>query len=219
MRQFLFLIGLLFLAPSLSGQSTTSSPSAEDLLKTTRDKLNRMENLAATFEKTLSFEGGRSVSHTGYLKMMGERFRINVQNQEVISDGESLWQINKLDEEVLIKPYDPEEGFSPNALFNLSSKGMTTKRFSKRELESGTVAWPVQLVPEDPAEKQYSKVHVYISTESHLPVFIKTWLKNGSVVKYDIQKMQTNVPDLTKESFVFRKQNFPDYYVEDFRED
>jgi outer membrane lipoprotein-sorting protein len=188
---------------------------AETILNRARGKLVTLDDLSATFKKELELPTmDQTRSYEGSLKMKGHQFHIDLNDQEVICDGKSLWRINKTNEEVTIKSYDPDEGLTPTRLFQLSQTDMKTRLMGTERI-AGEATHRLELVPKK-EDSQFTKIILWVNTNSYLPAKVRTSYRNGSTIIYTIKSIERNT-GLADSNFEFDKQNYADYYIEDIR--
>ncbi|MFW5659638.1 MAG: LolA family protein [Bacteroidota bacterium] len=198
------LLGFAFAAQAQQDAQATA------VLNKARAKVNNMTDLSVTFKKSIKMNSGRALGtgYTGKLMMKGERFRVNIQNQTVISDGTTQWAINKLDEEVIISKVDEEQAFTPDRLFRLSQKDMRTKYHG---MDGGM--HKVEMIPNK--EEDYFKSYIWIG-QDNLPKKMEVYNRNGSIITYAVEDVKYNT-GLSASLFAFNKSKYGDYYIEDMR--
>jgi outer membrane lipoprotein-sorting protein len=150
----------------------------------------------------------------GKLMVMGDKYRLNIAGQTVISDGATLWTYIADAEEVQINSLeDSEESISPNKLLSSYNEDYRSKYIGE-EFVYGTTAHVIDLTPIE--GKSYYKVRLIIDKEKDQLLDATIFDKNGSSYSYVIRKFTPNV-DVPDSTFTFDKAEFPDADVIDMR--
>ncbi len=159
-------------------------------------------------------EAGIDESTEGKLIVEGDKYRLNIAGQTVISDGSTLWTYIADAEEVQINSLeDSEESISPNKLLSSYNEEYRSK-FIKEDFIYGTTAYIIDLTPIE--GKSYYKVRLIIDKEKDQLLEATIFDKNGSTYSYVIRKFTPNV-DVPATTFSFDKSEFPDADVIDMR--
>ncbi|MEZ5148606.1 MAG: outer membrane lipoprotein carrier protein LolA [Bacteroidales bacterium] len=123
-----------------------------------------------------------------HLIVEGDKYRLNIAGQTVISDGKTLWTYIADAEEVQINSLeDSEESISPNKLLSSYNEEYRSK-FIKEEFTYGTTAHIIDLTPIE--GKSYYKVCLIIDKEK-----ISYWKPPFSI------KTEAPIPMLFANSF------------------
>ncbi|MEZ5082060.1 MAG: outer membrane lipoprotein carrier protein LolA [Bacteroidales bacterium] len=164
--------------------------------------------------KMINEEANINESTAGKLLVMGNKYRLNIAGQDVISDGETSWTYIEDAGEVQINTVeDSEEAITPNKLLSSYNESFRSK-FIKEGFQYGT---PVNVIDLTPVEgKSYYKVRLVIDKEKDQLLEITIFDKNGSTYSYIINKFLPNV-DVNPDIFSFKASDFPDADVIDMR--
>jgi outer membrane lipoprotein-sorting protein len=225
MRRISIFLFVLFLAVRAFAQTNTmssaadSDPKAKAILDKLRDKYEGYSSLKLTFDLTLAFAEQPEEVQKGTLLRKGDSYRLDLPQQAVLSDGESLWIILHNNREVQINnvPESPEESImSPQALFSFYESGdfayaLVNEMADKR----GRVLQQIEFKPLD-RTSEYSKVRLEIDKNKLQPVRMLAFGKDGSRYILEITGIQPNA-SIPGDSFSFSESDYPDYYVEDLR--
>lgn len=206
--QLTLLLGLLGLLIC----SQAFAQDAERILSKARDKVNNLDAVAVEFKKKVTFQGGNSTAFSGSFYLKGDdKFSLSIQGQHVISDGRKLYSINAEDQEITIRNIEKGDRLSPDRLFRLSQDDMKS-RYEGQEAIAGHSCHRIALFPQ--GEADYINIVVWIDADEYLPRKMRTNYKNGSVVEYAINSIDTS-PDIKASYFKFDKSNYPGFFVED----
>ena len=124
----------------------------------------------------------------GTITLSGKKFKIDLGDYIINADGKVVWIIMTDLEEAQI--YDYEEFKSDNEfiseIFNGYRKGFKTS-FVESKKVNGTAVNVVDLYPEDPSKKSFSRIRLNIgNSDNHLKE-AKIMSKNGSTFTYELR--------------------------------
>ena len=164
--------------------------------------------------KMINMESDINESTEGKLMVMGNKYRLNIAGQDVISDGETTWTYIADAEEVQINSVeDSEEAITPNKLLSSYNDNFRSK-FISEDFLYGTAVNVIDLTPVE--GKSYYKVRLVIDSKKDQVLEITIFDKNGSTYSYIIKKFIPNV-DLSADIFTFKKSDFPEADIIDMR--
>ena len=96
-----------------------SAQNAEKILEDLSAKTNSYSNIKTTFTyKMTNQEAGINEVTNGTLMVSGEKYRLNIAGQEIISNGSTLWTYLPDSDEVQINDVTEDVGFSPSELLS-----------------------------------------------------------------------------------------------------
>ena len=131
----------------------------------------------------------------------GDRFKLDLQGIKFYSDGESLWQWNVDQKQVLIKAVeDLSSSLHPSELLfkylNCKALEMSEVEYSKQKL------WALKLDPSKYAG-QFTKMEVWLSQKDYSPVRLYTVDPAGNGSWYSIVDMKV-VKNISNEDFKYK---------------
>ena len=206
MKRYLLSVFIFFFA--LVNIAFAQDKKADALLANSRNKVSSMANLIASFNKTLELRGSKKgpVTIKGKLKLKKEKFRVELSDQLVICNGKKMWSYLIDDKECTESDYDPQEGFSPDRIFRLTQKNMKTK-YDGVEMVNGVKSEKVTLISNEKTS-EYFKIETWIDSGKLLPIQVKIWNRNGSVVTFQITNVDTSTT-LADSEFNFDPKDYP----------
>lgn len=196
--------------------SAQQDPKASQILNAMSQKYRSMKAFKATFAQTVE-NSSASVKESvnGNILVSGDRYRLKVSGQEVISNGKLLWTYLKDANEVTITESDAEaEAMAPSKIFDMYKKGYKYA-YAGAETLNGVKHDVIELSPED-RKNPIFKVRLYINQKDKT---LKSWQmfrNNGSRYTYTINDFQAN-PTLSADAFTFNKANYKGVEVVDLR--
>ncbi len=217
----LFIIAGLITAPIMvsaqmpaSGSDAKSKAILDDLSKTTKTYTSISTEFSYTIEnkakKTSDTKEGKLVSK-------GDKFKLEIANQTILSDGKTSWTILKEAKEVQVNDVTQnDDAITPTNIYTIYEKGFKSE-FVGEETKGGVTLQNIKLYPLDVKKKSYHTIAVSIDKAKKQINTIKVFAKDGNDITYKVKKFVTNaaVPD---SQFIFDKKSYPGYEVIDLRE-
>jgi outer membrane lipoprotein carrier protein len=200
---------ILLLVLSLSAYAQDKK--AMTLLNEVSEKTQSFDNIKIRFEyKMLNKAQGINESLDGWLLSKGDKYKLDVAGQQIISDGKTMWTFMESVNEVQInEPMDDEEGFNPRNFL----KSWADKFKARIISESGNEV-VLELLPKEAAA--FNKVHVKVDKSKKQLMAITMFDGSGNEFVYAIKDFITNesIPD---SSFDFNPADHPGIEVIDLR--
>jgi outer membrane lipoprotein-sorting protein len=154
----------------------------------------------------------------GSLILSGQRFHLELMGQKITSDGKIVWY--DMGEEVHIKSMEEfmeETDLDPRNIFTQYNKGFKHKYKGERKA-NGKDCHVIDLYPEVPGKKPYSRIELCIDKATNHIVESTTYGKDGTNYVLTVKAMKTGAA-LAADRFVFNQKAFEakGYDVVDFR--
>ncbi|MCZ8356087.1 MAG: outer membrane lipoprotein carrier protein LolA [Cyclobacteriaceae bacterium] len=151
----------------------------------------------------------------GKITVKGNKFRLALDDQEIINNGVTVWTYLPAAKEVNIDNYDPNsEEINPSKIYEAYKKGFKYVYLSDKT-EGGVVCEEIDLVPEK-KDAQFFKIKMMIGKKDKS---IQSWTmfdRNGNKYKYTITKFTPNA-GITDAFFTFDPKKYPGVDVIDLR--
>lgn len=149
----------------------------------------------------------------GAVTVKDEMYRLEMEGQTIINNGETVWTYMPELNEVNISDYDPEEQeISMNNIFTLYKDGY---KYLYIEESNGGKTDVVDLVPEDKSNT-YFKIRLNIATADRTLQSFMVFDKNGNRYIYEIDGFEVD-GSITDSFFVFDPSEYEGVEVIDFR--
>jgi len=192
-----------------------SAQNAEQILEDLSTKTNAFENIKAAFSyKMINEEAGIDEVTNGSLLVSGEKYRLSIAGQEIISNGQTLWTYIPDSEEVQINEVSEESGFSPSKLLSSYNEDYQAK-MQKDITKEGILCYQLKLKPKK-EDSNFDYVILNIDKEQlQLMAFI-IYDFDGNIFSYEINQFITN-SDISEDSFNFDASQYPNVEVIDMR--
>lgn len=207
-------IALAYTNPTLAQQDAA----AKKILTEVSKKYDSYQTIQANFSFSAiqgSNKSAYSDAGTLYLDKKNNKYQITMNNQDMISDGKSLYTILKDEKEVQIAEIENStDAIDPSNIFSFYKTGFKYSLVSNEKAGS-TLLNVVQLTPTD-TKKNYSKIKLRINKTTKLIHDATIYDKNGGQYSYTIK---TQVPNKNLDSslFTFNKSKYNGYEIVDLR--
>lgn len=222
-KQLLFFAALNLLTISAFAQPKPApveqnDPEAKKLLDKIRKKYDGYKTLEAAFTLTTELPRQAKDVQRGSIAQAGEKFRLDMDAQTIISDGKTTWVYLKKENEVQIN--DAGEGdestfLTPKELLNRYQKGDYTYAITEKTTEGGKLLTQIEFKPKD-KNSEYSKIRLSLDAKAMTIESIKAFAKDGGRFTFKITKLSPN-KKFPAGHFMFDKAQFPGVRVEDLR--
>ncbi|MBK7851975.1 MAG: outer membrane lipoprotein carrier protein LolA [Bacteroidetes bacterium] len=209
------LIGLSSMAQTAQVEQTDKK--AQEILKGVSTKYKSFKSVKATF--VISIENTKDKSkeeQKGTIYLKGNKYKLEIASQDVISDGKTRWTYVKDANEVQIDNQKTDENtISPSNIFTMYEKGWLFK-FIGEQKEKGMVYQLVELVPVEPKKKNIYKVKLTINKNDKFISTAKIFDKNGSIQTITVEKLTPDVI-IDDSPFTFTAGKYPGAEIVDLR--
>lgn len=217
MKKILFCFTILLSVFSIYGQNTQD---AKKLLEQVSKKYNGYKTFQSDFEIAIHDSKNQTFTESGiiYFNKPKQQFAILLNEQEILSDGKSVWNIAKDIKEVQITEAQSNENtIGPNNLFTFYQKGYNYKmqedeKYSNKGKEE--ILKVVELTPIS-TKTNYSKIILRINKNGHIHD-VNVFDKSNNHYSYTINSLYLgkNIPNTF---FSFDKRKYPEHEIIDLR--
>jgi outer membrane lipoprotein-sorting protein len=193
---------------------------AKAILDEVSAKTRSYSNFKTTFSQTLENKDAKiNETQEGTLTIKGNKYRLEIAGQEVISDGKTVWTFLKDANEVQINNVDPNssDAITPTNLFTIYEKGFKYK-YEGEKTENGKAVHNITLHPKDPKGKPYHTIKLTIDKAAKQITSFRVLSKDGNNFTYKVKTFTPNVPEITDSIFTFNTAKHPKVEVIDLRE-
>ncbi|MBQ9665053.1 MAG: outer-membrane lipoprotein carrier protein LolA [Bacteroidaceae bacterium] len=202
-------IGILMVALVL-GLSSMTAQEATKILDKTAATLKAAKNVKIGF--TLEADGGgNTAGNTGYIKLSGQKFVVNMGGSITWFDGKTMWSYVKKNEEVNVTTPTAAEvaKMNPYAFLSFYKKGYTAKMGKSTAKEH-------EVVLTGSEGSAYEQVVMRVNKATNEPTYLKTTSAKGVVTVIRCNSLVKN-QKYTDATFRFNKKNYPKAEVVDLR--
>ena len=146
----------------------------------------------------------------GNIKISNNKFRLNLNEQIIISDDSTQWIYLKESNELQIMEFDSEdEMLSPNKLFTIYENGYKSQYIELKDDDHIIDLFPLE-------SSEFKNIQLHINKEKIQISKIILFDKNGGSFSYSITKFITNT-DFDENLFKFKEEDYPDLEIIDLR--
>ena len=213
MKKTIFIfIGLLVANVALAQYD----PKALEILEAMSKKYKVFSSFEANLTSSMINESaGVKDEFKGKVTVKGDKYRLELEEQQIYNNGVTLWTYLPNEKEVNIDNFDPKsEDLNPSKIFEMYKKGFKYL-FLGEKAEAGTACDEIDLVPEK-KDAQYFKIKMMISRKDKS---VQSWTmfdRGGNRYKWTITKFTPNIK-VEDTFFVFDTKKFPGVSVNDLR--
>ena len=201
-KTLLLIIGIL-LSINLTAQT------AEEFFNNVIKKTKSYNDVSIVFNyKIINKEANIYENMSGYASMKGDSYKLNVDGQEMISDGKILWTHLIEDKGVMISEVTEDNNTSPLAIINSFSKNVTVNY-----IENNAETKAIEIKGNDGESFE----RIILTADKDLRIKkIHAYLSDGNEFVYEITEFTTdqNLPD---SMFIFNESLYPNVEVIDMR--
>jgi len=184
---------------------------AKDILNKLSEKTRSYSSIEAHFTNTFSNSATKiNEKQKGILYLKGDAFRLELEGQSVLSDGETNWIFLKDEEELNISEQEEgEDELSPTKIFTLYEEGYKYKFVSEDSKNYHVDLFPIE-------SGAFSKVELFIN-KTKMQISSFTMIdKQGSKYDYYIDSFFVN-KKFEDDFFIFNVEDYPNIDIIDLR--
>ncbi|MBL7844204.1 MAG: outer membrane lipoprotein carrier protein LolA [Cyclobacteriaceae bacterium] len=206
----------LLLALFVKASFAQYDPKALEILEAMSKRYKAYTSFEANITSSMTNETeGIKEEFKGKITVKGDKFRLAMDDQEIINNGTTVWTYLPAAKEVNIDNYDPDaDEINPSKIYELYKKGFKYL-YLEDQTENGVLCEVIDLVPEK-KDAQYFKIKMNIGKKDKS---IQSWTmfdKSGNKYKYTISKFTPNVA-VADAFFTFDPKKYPGVEVIDLR--
>jgi len=187
---------------------------ARDLLRRMNANYKSFRTMSADFSFTLEHPTQKiNEQQRGKLEIKGKKYRLDMKQQTIMTNGSILWVVLKDAKEVNVSDYEPTpDELTPTSVFTLYEKGFVPYMQAEGSTATSKI---IDLVPVD-KKKPYFKIKLSVDPAKALLTQAVVMNKDGSRMTYVIRDFKSNTP-INETRFQFQKAQFPQFEVIDLR--
>lgn len=192
----ILLVSIVLVAMVVLPQLTWAQDAkAQPILQKTSATYKAMKALDVQFAYTLDNPQAKVKDmHTGSLLLQGNAFQLKIMGQNVTCDGQAVYTVMDEAKEVHIKSmadFKEETDLDPTTIFSAYEKGFKSKYVEETTVK-GKKAHVIDLFPEDPAKRSFSRIRLVIESATNHILSSKSFSKDGSTFTLEVSKQKAN---------------------------
>ncbi|HSJ67797.1 MAG TPA: outer membrane lipoprotein carrier protein LolA [Anditalea sp.] len=212
------IIPLLLCLGVIFSAHAQKDPKAKAILDAVSKKYQSLDGLKATFEYTFVHErDGVNQTNTGEVAVKGDKYRLNLDDQEIYNNGKTSWTLIKSDsyKEVTISDVDSDyDELTPSNIYNLYRKGYNYRLLGDKTVNGKSVQ-EVELTAEQQGA-QIQRVKLMVDKATNDLIGWEMHDNSGGILKYKFKEVDSKVK-LNDSYFAFDKTKHPGVEVIDLR--
>lgn len=215
---FIALISTSCLVAQTTAAPEKNDPEAKKVLDKIRKKYDAYKTVEAAFSLVIEVPGQAKDTQKGTISQEGKKFRLDMSDQIIVSDGATTWVYQKKANEVQINNADPNDAnafFTPKELLGRYQKGDFLYNITDKTTEGGKVLTQIEFKPKD-RNSEYSKLRVAIDEKAGTIQSVKAFAKDGSRYTFNITRLSANKA-IPAGQYTFDINAFKGVRVEDLR--
>lgn len=224
MKKFILsILVLLFLNLNAQAQDYTSTadndPAAKAILDKIKVRYNSFKTVSANFSLEIEIPQMDTELQKGKLWQEGEKYRAELDNRSIISNGETVWVYLGNNKEVQINcasDFAGEGMMSPKDLLSIYEQEEYVYYLSNEFKEGDKFVQQIEFKPTD-KESEYSKLRLTIDKKTLNVARMKIFAKDGSRFTLKMDNWEANKA-ISTEKFIWSEAECSDCYVEDLRD-
>ena len=203
--------------PAMAWAQDGVDKKAQEILSGLSKKYKSYNSVKADFSILIEDPRDKSkMEQSGTLFLKGNKYKIQIEGQDVFSDGKTRWTYLKDANEIQIDNQRTEENaINPTNIFTIYEKGWKSKYTGEQKTKN--VAYQVvELVPVDGKSKNVFKVRLMINKQQKSIASAKIYDKNGTTQTITVEKF---VADGAGDDsiYVFQESKYPGSEIVDLR--
>ncbi len=182
------------------------------LLEEVTAKMKSYKTMKLDFTYSMQNKGQKiKEAFKGSLAAKGDKYKLNISDQQIFCDGKTAWTYSKDANEVNINEVTgDEDSFTPTKF--MTSYGSNYK--SKLIEDKGNLQ-VIEMVPTK-GRRKLAKVRLTLDKAAKQVKNMQVFDKNGGVFTYNIERFVTDQP-MPDAEFTFKASNYPKVEVVDMR--
>ncbi len=217
-----FIIAFSILSFSVNAQKSDynpKDPKAKEVLDKLTNKAKSYSSMHVEFDYTMeNLQEKSNDKHSGEFWIKDKKYKIHLMGSHIYFDGKTQWTHMVDAEEVNVtEPDEDDESIlNPTNIFSFYKEGFKY-RYNDVKTINGIQVHEIDLFPENPKEKQFTKVRLHINKSNNDIQSIKYFGKDGINYIIDVKKLTPNI-SIADTAFTFDKSKNPDVEIIDLRE-
>lgn len=201
---------------------STAIAQSNSSAKSVLDNASKVYSSYKTIKADFSLQGDNRQENSNfnekgkiYLVPGSGKFKIEMDNHAIISDGKTQWNVLLDLEEVQITDVNPaDKSINPSNIFNFYTNGYQMNKLGETKVGSNVLS-VIELIPTDQSQN-VSKIQLRINNSSGFIYDTSVFDKNGNKYTYTLTNIEVN-KTFSSGIFSFYKHNYPGIEIVDLR--
>ena len=197
-----------------------TDPAATKMLNEVSKKYDAYKTIRSEFDLTVQDANKTAYSNTGimYFNKPKKQYAIKMEDQEILSNGKTVWNISHDIKEVQITDAEHDDStIGPNNLFSFYKKGYKYVSMPEEKLTKNGKTESLRVVELSPLDTKtnYFKIKLRINQNNHIHD-VTIFDKSSNRFTYTIKSLYLG-QKFDEGTFTFAKDKFKNYEIIDLR--
>lgn len=217
MKKFIFTLICTTVTFIALGQT---DPSAKKTLNEVSKKYDSYKTIRSEFDLTVQNADKTAYKNAGvmYFNKPKKQYAIEMQDQEIRSDGKTVWNISKDIKEIQITDAEHDDStIGPNNLFSFYKQGYKYVSMPEEKLTKNGKIEKLRVVELSPLDTKtnYFKIKLRINGNNHIHD-VTIFDKSGNRFIYTIKSLYLG-QKFAESTFTFQRDKYKNYEIVDLR--
>jgi len=214
------IFGFLMAQGGANVSKQESDPKAKVILDKLKKQYDTYKSMEVKFELELELPNQPKEVQKGVVIQDGLKYQVKLKDQEVYSDGKTIWIYLKKNKEVQITDMDGGESsdfLSPKQMMTLYQKGDFNYSILEERNVGGTYFVDIEFKPIS-KKSEYSKMRLTIDKKANKMVSLRVFSRDGSRYTLKVSDIIAN-KKYDPSTFTFDTKGVQGIHIEDLRMD
>ena len=191
-------------------------PAAKKILDEVSAKFKTYKTVQAGFSYKAENANNKANTTNGTIWMKGSKYKITLGNQEIFSDGTTVWNYDKSSKTVTINNVEANsKGITPQKLFsNFYDKDFLSLLNGEKKVGAKTLQ-EIEMTPVDKS-RNFQKIYLLIDKAAKTMYSTRMLMDSGEKYTWTVSSMKTNGA-MADDMFIFDKKKYPGVVEDDIR--
>lgn len=198
----------------------TNDPAATKILDKLKAEYESYSSIKVDFELLLELPEAEPEVQKGSIGQKGDKYYLVMDDQEIYSDGQSIWLYLKDNEEVQLNNVEEDDEasmLSPKDMMRIYESDDFIYAITDEKSVNGVPCTQIEFKPVG-SDSEYSKMRLLVDTKANKMKSLKVFSKDGSRYTLTVDHILPN-ESFQESDFVFDPEDYPGIHIEDLRID
>lgn len=213
---FVVLLALVAVFSTTLAQSGALDAHSKKIIDGVTEKYSKYNDIKAELSLAITFpESDERITQTIMAYKSNDKFKLNLGDQIIITDGKVVWNYFPEYNEVQINYYDETDmTFSPSNIFTMYNEGFNYRIKSEYKSSKGLIK-VIELTPIN-KEEDYFKIELRVVDQLYEIVSAKVFFKSGERFMYTVNSFNT-AKAYDDDFYTFKVEDYKGISVTDLR--
>ncbi len=200
--------------------SDENDPAAKKILDILKKEYDAYKSMEVNFDLVMELPQQEVEVQNGIVIQQGDKYKLELDDRAIYSDGEYVWLHIKKNNEVQINDAEMDDEanmISPKDMLQLYDSGKFVYVIAAEPLLEGKKVTQIEFKPLD-RDSEFSKMTMYVYKKTKKMAQMKVFSKDGGRYTLKINDITAN-KKYSQDTFAFDESKYPGIHVEDLRID